>query len=244
MNLAGAHTVVRSLLVATLVACGLQFSSSRTLAQAPPRGAGPQGGSPPAANFDPASRASVQTSRPSSPVAVIDLLYIFENHPGFQERKAQMDRAKEQKEKELLGKRDTLKAKASRLKEYKPGTSEYSTLESELAQDEAALQIALKKANQEFIVAEGKMYYQTYQEVLDVVKWYASQRGIAMVLRYTGKEVNPDNPEEIMKEMNEQVVYYHDAVNITGDILNQIKSRYQPQVGRLPANPAQRPLSR
>jgi Skp family chaperone for outer membrane proteins len=231
--------------VATLVVClHLVCASAPGQVQNRQFGAAPQGAAGPGLDAA-AQRPPVPSGRAATPVAVIDLLYIFENHPGFQEQKARMDRAKEQKEQELLGKRDALKAKAEKFKamDLKPGTEQYSQYETELAQDEAKLQIDLKKANQDFIIAEGKMYYQTYQEVLDIVKWYAGQYNIGVVLRYTGKQVNPDNPEEIMKEMNEQVVYFNDAVNITGDILKQIQSRYPARVGNAPPR-GQRPIPR
>lgn len=235
----------------TFVACALVMAVAPAFAQAPPQGqprpgapgvgapAGQPGGAP-GFNNPNAGRPAIPQGPISTPVAVVDLLHIFENHPGFQQEKANMDRRKEMTEKDLIQKRDELKAKVARLKEFKPGTPEFSNLESQAAQEEAALQVAVRKANQEFIVLEGKMYYKTYKEVLDEVKWYCSQRNILLVLRYTGKEVQAENPEEIMKEMNEQVVYYHGGIDITNDVLNQIKSKsFAPRVGAQP--PQQQP---
>lgn len=235
----------------TLVACAAGWLATTAFAQnpvrptspvaGPPSAGAPAGGAP---NFS--NRPPVPTQQVSSPVAVIDLLHIFENHPGFQQEKAQMDRMKEAREQELIQKRDALKALVTQLKEMKPGTPEFSQIESKAAQDEAALQVAVKKANQEFIMAEGKMYYTTYKAVLDEVKWYASQRNILVVLRYTGKSINAENPEEIMKEMNEQVVHFHQGVDITNDILNQIKSKsFAPRMSAQPGQPGvQRPAQR
>lgn len=244
---------MRQFLLAIMVlACLVATTTDSASAQLPPvnRPAGLPGGnlnanpnSNPNAGFEPAmNRAPAGGSRMVGPVAVIDLLKVFDNHPGFQDKKMQMDRAKEAKEQSLMAQRDALKHKAESLKEFKPGTDEFSKLESECAADEAKLQIELKKANQEFIVAEGKMYYQTYTEVLDMVKWYAGQRNISMVIRFIGAEVHPENPEEVAKEMNELVVYYSDSIDITNDILAQIKSRYPARVGQAPHGRPQQQL--
>lgn len=225
---------------ATCLASWLVFLSTAVVAQAPQRALGPPAN--PNAGFDPgANRAPAhQASRGFTPIAVIDLLHVFEHHPGFQDKKVQMDRLKENKERELLGKRDALKAKLNQLKELdlKPGTAEFSQRESELAGEEAKLQIEVKKANQDFIILEGKMYWETYQQVLEVIKAYALQRNISVVMRYTGAEVHPENPEEVMKELNEQVVFYNEAADITDDIVNHIKSQYpQQRIGRQPTAP-------
>lgn len=246
----------------TFVACAIAMFACQALAQAPPQGqprptgahgvgapAGPPAGAPagpPNAAAYNNQRTAIPTGPVSSPVAVVDLLHIFEQHPNFQQEKMQMDRLKENTEQQLIQQRDALKQMVARLKEFKPGTPDYSNTESEIAQKEAALQVAVRKANQDFIIQEGKMYYKTYKEVLDEVKWYCSQRNILIVLRYTGKQVNPDSPEEIMKEMNEQVVYYHGGIDITNDVLNQIKSKsLAPRVGAQPQQPGmQRPVPR
>ena len=101
------------------------------------------------------------------------------------------------------------------------------------------MKVEVKKLNEQFIMEEGKMYFTTYEEVLAEVRNYAAQMNILLVLRYTGGEINKDNPEEIMKAMNEQVVYHNKAVDITQAIINQLNSRHPPQVGRPPARPAQ-----
>lgn len=226
--------MTRTLRCAAFVASGLLFSAASAFAQPQTRpfpAQTPVGA--PAQNFRAAApQPAAAGTRISAQVAVIDLLHLFENHPSFQDQKAQMDRAKEMEEKKLIQMRDNLKAKAEKLKEFKPGTTEYGQLESELAQEDAKLQVEVKKANQKFITYEGKMYFSTYQQVLEDVEAYCSQRGIVLVLRYTGKQVNPDNPEDIMKEMNEQVIYYNQAVDITPDILAQIKSRHPARVGQ------------
>lgn len=232
--------VNKLLFSATIVASGLSLFTVTAMAQAP---AG-QPGAPPAnrGNYGPAMGPAPASggTRISSPVGVIDMLYIFENHETFKLRKAELDGRKEATEKQLITQRDNFKAKMDRLKEWKPGSPEFSKLESELAQDEAKMKVDVKKLNEQFIMEEGKMYYATYQEVLEEVKRYAAQMNMLLVLRYTGGEVHVDNPEEIMKEMNEQVVYYNKAIDITGAILNQLNSRRPPQVG---ARPQTRPVT-
>jgi Skp family chaperone for outer membrane proteins len=232
---------VKSLLFSAMImACGLQLFVTTVVGQPPNRPVGPPApGAPTGGNFGPAAPAPSNGTRISSPVGVINMLEVFEGHDTFKLRKTQMDGQKEQAEKTLTAARDAFKAKIDRLKEFTPGSPEYSQLESELAQEEARMKVEVKKLNEKFIKEEGKMYYATYEEVLAEVRNYAAQMNMLLVLRYTGGDINKDNPEEIMKAMNEQVVYYNKAVDITQAVITQLKNRRPAQVNRPQPRPTQ-----
>jgi Skp family chaperone for outer membrane proteins len=199
---------------------------------------GPQGGGAAPAPAAQGAPANAGRTMAGGPVAVVDLLFIFENHSVFTERKNALQRDKERIEAEFLGVRDELKAIGDKLKDFKPGTKDYNEYEAAYVKAEAEAKAKVQLANKEFMTREGKMYYQTYQEVLEEIKWYAERAGITIVLRYDGKPVDPEDPQDIVKEMTEMVVYYNKATDITHAVLAQINShRPQPRQAAQPQRP-------
>lgn len=69
------------------------------------------------------------------------------------------------------------------------------------------------------------MYNAVYQEVEQEVRYYASQMGIAMVLRYNGDTVDPDNPEDVLRNISKPVVCFAPGMDITDVIIQQLNIR-------------------
>jgi Skp family chaperone for outer membrane proteins len=74
------------------------------------------------------------------------------------------------------------------------------------------------KLRKEFLEREAKVYYQTYLEVVDAVKYYAKRQNIGLVLRFNGEPVDPNRRDDVLREINKPVVV-QDQIDITPDVL-------------------------
>jgi Skp family chaperone for outer membrane proteins len=178
-------------------------------------------------------------------VAIIDLSMIFKNHKGFNALMDEMKASVSATEQELKLRQEKLQTMAKNLKDspdFKPGTPEYMEVETQITQESAALQadIALKK--KEFMQREAGIYYQIYQEVYQEVKYFCQQHQIGLVLRYNSDPPDPNNPQEVLKDLNKMVVF-HDQLDITGSVLENLNSRQARPSGQKPPRTGVRPPS-
>ena len=185
-----------------------------------------------------ASSAAAQAPAPPS-VAIIDMTYIFEKHPGFQARRDQLRGLVEQAENDVKGRQEELKKLVDRLNEYNPGTPEYKQLEEEITKRDADLKVKVQLSKKEFLLQEAKMYYTVYQEIADETRMYAERAGIQLVLRFNGDQIDTNNPQEVLKELNKAVVYSNPSIDITPIVLQQIERRQGQPAATTGARPVQ-----
>jgi Skp family chaperone for outer membrane proteins len=195
------ETVKQPLILAALVALGFSFIHSAAWGQ----GARPAG--------------------PAPQVAAVDIVTVFEKYTAFTERKAQWDSERERIEAEMQSLQSQLQAMAAHAKDFKPGTPEFTKLEQEYAVAEAEAKSKMSVKQREHFLRQGKMFYQTYSEVVEEIKIFAERNGILMVLRYNGTAVDQENAQELMAEMGEEVVYYNKQIDISDHIVAQLNSR-------------------
>ncbi len=70
----------------------------------------------------------------------------------------------------------------------------------------AEFKLKMGKLRKDFLEREAKVYYQTYLEVVDAVKYYAKRQNIGLVLRFNGEPVDPNRREDVLREINKPVV--------------------------------------
>jgi Skp family chaperone for outer membrane proteins len=151
-------------------------------------------------------------------VAVVDISYIFENHNRFRMAKEQMKKEIESADAQVKGDRDKLAQMEEQRNTFNPGSQEYKNLDEELARSLAELNLKMGKLRKDFVEREAKVYYQTYLEVVDAVKYYAQRHDIGMVVRFNGARVDPNRREDVLREINKSVVFQN-QVDITPDVL-------------------------
>jgi Skp family chaperone for outer membrane proteins len=175
---------------------------------------------------------------PGTAVAVLDISYVFENHAGFKGAMDQMKQEVQQYEEELRARNQSLTKERDQLQQFKPGSQEYEQLERSLADKAAKLQIDMQMKKREFLTRESKVYFQVYQEVANAVREFAELKGIDLVLRYNGGEMNPDDRASVLQGVNRPVIYYGN-LDITREILDRVN-----RTPRVSQNPSKVPVRR
>jgi Skp family chaperone for outer membrane proteins len=151
-------------------------------------------------------------------VAVVDVSYIFENHARFRAAKETMKKEIEAADAQVKADRDRLAQLEEQRNAYNSGSPEYKQADEELARSMAELNLKMGKLRKEFVEREAKVYYQTYLEVTDAVKYYAQRHDIGMVVRFNGARVDANRREDVLREINKSVVFQN-QIDITPDVL-------------------------
>ena len=151
-------------------------------------------------------------------VAVVDISYIFKKHDRFRTTMESMEGEMEATEAELKGDRDKIAQLEQRRNTYNAGSAEYKQIDEDLARQMADFNLKMTRLRKEFLEREAKVYYQTYLEVNDAVKYYATQQHIGLVIRFNGEPVDPSRREDVLREINKPVVFQN-QVDITPDII-------------------------
>src|SRR4051812_3880604 len=178
-------------------------------------------------------------------IAVVDISYIFKKHERFKATMEQMKAEMEKIEGELKADREKIAAQEQQRNQFNQSSAEFKKMDEDIARQMAEFNLKMGKLRKEFLEREAKVYYQTYLEVVDAVKYYAKRQGIGLVLRFNGEPVDPNRRDDVLREINKPVVV-QDQIDITPDVLvliNRDQSGGQPagQIGTQATRPVTPP---
>ena len=151
-------------------------------------------------------------------VAVVDISYIFKKHERFKTTMDNMKKEMDGIEAELKTDREKIAQEEQQRNTYNAGSNEYKQLDEKIAREMADFNLKMGKLRKDFLERESKVYYQTYLEVCDAVKYYAKRQNIGLVLRFNGEPVDPNRRDDVLREINKPVVV-QDQIDITPDII-------------------------
>ena len=146
----------------------------------------------------------------------------------------------ERAESDMKQDRDKIGQMEERLKQFKPGPPEFKNLDSQITQAKANFSVEAANLRKDFLDREARVYYQTYIEVYDAVKFYAQRNNIGIILRFNGDSIDPNIREEVLGAVNKPIVY-ENSIDITPAILREVnRSGGNPAAANPAAIPGQR----
>jgi Skp family chaperone for outer membrane proteins len=205
--------IVKAVLPFSLIVLGIASLLVPATATAQTRATAPRASSPPA--------AARPAARPRSPVAVVDVSYIFKNHAGFKAAMERMKQEVEQYEGHLKTQQSALLKEKERLSDFRPGTQEFDNLERSLADRGAKLQVDMQMKRKEFLEREARVYHDVYVMVEAAIREFAEMNGIELVLRYSAEPMDPQNRQSVLQGVNRPIVY-HRNLDITTEVLDRL----------------------
>jgi Skp family chaperone for outer membrane proteins len=180
-------------------------------------------------------------------IALLDVSYIFKNHPRFKSMMDEMKADVEGAEASVNKERDTVRKLIEQLDTYHKGSPDYNAMEKEIAEREANLTVKVQLQRKQFLAQEAKIYFTVYKEVEQEVDYYCSSKNIDLVLRFNGDPVDVDKPDSVLSFINKPVVYYDKSRDITPIILDSLVKRSGApaaggnRIGTRPVAPFQNP---
>jgi Skp family chaperone for outer membrane proteins len=160
--------------------------------------AAPAGGTPP-------------TSASAGGIALIDLQYVFENHPRFKQQVEAMKRDVQAFEEMLKSKQQEIETQRKLLGGFKSGSPDHKRIEETTTKQLADMQVQMQLKRKDVMEQEARIYYETYQEVVRAVEAFAERNRISLVLRYERETpsdaAGANDPRVIMKHINRPVIF-------------------------------------
>ena len=86
---------------------------------------------------------------------------------------------------------------------------ERKQLEAQLEQRQTTLRTEARQSEQDLLVKEASIYFETYKRMQDIVEQLAQQNNISLVLRFDSAPINKDNPNEVVVGVNRAIVYHY-----------------------------------
>ncbi len=180
------------------------------------------------AQTHPMAQPAAQAVRPQ--IAVIDIGRVFKEHPRFIDEMARLKTRVEAEDAKMKARADRLQTMAEELKSLEERSQGYKEKEKLIASERAQMQIDIQVQRKEFLQQEAAIYREIYQGVKAEVANYASQMGLAAVIRYASQppEADPDQPNMVLAEIQKDVVWFAPQLDITNVILDSLKARSNP----------------
>ncbi|TWT48631.1 OmpH family outer membrane protein [Botrimarina hoheduenensis] len=179
-----------------------------------------------------AAQASTSVNASKLGVAVIDINYIFNE---YQKHKGEMDAMKADfraiDTQLKTEQQKIMQAEQQKAESFKPGSPEFNQLDDQIVKMKADLQVQVTRQRKDLVEREASIYYTTYREVDQAIKYYAKNKGITLVLRFNGDEADPNNRESILRSIN-KAVHYQDQIDITPDVLALLNRAASQQANR------------
>ncbi len=160
-----------------------------------------------------------QEASPGHKIAVVDVAYIFKNHPGIKAQVEQVEGDLKNYDAQLQGKREELKQAAERLKTFKIGTPDYTAQEEQVASMESKLRLDMARKRKELADAEARIYYENYQSISEGVKFLAQHYKINLVLRYNNEEMDLEKGDSVVRGVMKNIVYHDEALDMTKGVM-------------------------
>lgn len=196
--------------------------------------------------------AAQQVTNPTTPVrptavrniAVVDIEYIFKNHLRFKQEMSALRSEAAAVEQWAQREQESIKAIAEQLRDHQPGTPTYNQIDDTLVKRQKDFEAEVIKKRKEFLLREARLHYNTYQEIAKEVQYLAAANGIILVLRFNGQQVDPNSPDDILRYINQLLVYQAPELDLTPIVLQRLNSRAQSattsaSTSALPVPPAQ-----
>ncbi len=168
-------------------------------------------------------------------IGLIDMARVFKSYKKFDNLREELKGELQKSEEKFKQMAEIIRKESEELKLIKQGTDEYAAKEKAILGHTTQAETFRKTQQRDLIRREAQIYKQIYLEVSDAVQKYASHFNYTLVLRFSSDELDTvENPEEVMRGLNRQVVYYRPSDDITNAIVNYLNQKYQ----RTAAQPA------
>ncbi|MFO0924941.1 MAG: OmpH family outer membrane protein [Pirellulales bacterium] len=180
--------------------------------------------------------AAGTAAAPATRVGVIDIGYIFDNHPTMKARMEAIDAEIKRAEDEINTRREAMMKEVEALRQYNENSPDFKKKEEALANEESKLKLDFVRREKQFQTDKAKVVYETYKQVEEMTKAVAAANQFALIMRYSRVEMDPAKPQTVQGGINKDVVYFDKNSDLTDFVLGQIR---QMTPAAAPSTPAQ-----
>ena len=190
-----------------------------------------------AANPGPAGAAAPSVQMPPVSIGSIDVEGVFKNYDKVKVAGETLNAEVMVRYNELTKMANEGKQEQEKLQRIAPGSADAKKSEDRMVQLKAQIEAGRENAQREFTQKETEMMTSIYNEVSDMVKAIARDRGMTFVVKYSDAKVQSTEPNSAMSAMSKTIVYADPRVDITNDTIKYLNYNYKMAGGRAPKNP-------
>lgn len=178
-----------------------------------------------------ASGDDAEAAKPAAPVSValVDVARIFKDSPRLARLREDLRQDFEAESVAMKALGEELKELQTRAEAAKNDAGERQKIREEFEKKSTEFKAEAQKLQKEFVTREVELYRLFYADVKAEVERYAKGRGITLVVRWQSADEPPPEVTEVkdanqvMNQVN-QLVVYHDSLDITDAVIDQMKT--------------------
>ena len=130
------------------------------------------------------------------------------------------------------------KQEQQKLEHFVAGSADARRCEERMVQVKAAMEAARQNAEREFTQKETETMTAIYNEVVEMAKGVAQQRGMTFIVKYNEGKIQSSEPNSAMASMSKTIIYADPRVDITADTIKYLHHYYYKVAnGKPPKNP-------
>jgi Skp family chaperone for outer membrane proteins len=161
-------------------------------------------------------------------IAIVDMGEIFTNCVRYKTAIEGMKAQTLQLEGQFKADYETMKKMAEEMKALQPGSPDFRKRESELGKLELDFKFRQAQARKDFEERINSVQFSLYREIDAVVKQIAVANNIALVMRHNTTQPNGNDPQQVLRAINQSVVYYNPGLDITKLVLARLNENATP----------------
>jgi Skp family chaperone for outer membrane proteins len=166
--------------------------------------------------------APISAQDKNFPIAVVNLDKVFNGYKKHAARLQPIREGAKELDESVQIRQVEMETAANQLRKAMPGSPEQLRLQQQLIKLQNDLRIYLETERQKLQKSEVSALIATQKDVDEQIKITSKERGFKLVLRqYPPPEVNQPL-QEVVKNLNRDVVYYEDALDITDEVLEAL----------------------
>ena len=167
-------------------------------------------------------------------VVVFDTAKFFKEYKLFKDLMTALQADVQTQEQKMNQEKEALDARTAKLPQLKANPqctpAAYKQEEENIMKAKADLVARVSIQKREFMEREAAIYNQVFDALQAEVLQYANARQVDLVLRVDTTPSNPEDPQSIIRRVNNPVVWYrpNSYVDITPLLLSEMNKRYNP----------------
>lgn len=184
-----------------------------------------------------AASAGALHAQSASPqrIGFVDMAEVFKRYEKFIALRDELKRDFENTERQGKAMLDQIKQVQGEMQQLSADHPDYAQREQQIVKLQSELEVLRRKTEREIMERTAKINKLVYLEVIDMINRLARSNNYSMVLRISHPPENlDDDPAMTMQWMNQLVVNYDPADDLTEDVIKWLNQRYSSSASAAP----------
>ncbi len=188
-----------------------------------------------------ANTAPAPAAPGSVSIGSIDMDNVLKNYDKFKVATETLRSEALARHNDLMKLATEAKQEQEKLARLAPGGPDAKKSEDRITQLKAQFEAGRENAEREFTQKEAETMATIYNEIADMARGVAVQRGMAFIVKYSDQRPSGSEPNSVMAAMSRTILYADARVDITADMIRFLNYKYKASGGQAPkaaASPA------